>query len=74
MRKSEELSNPKSCLNKAKDDELLFVLLARDKAAPYVVRMWTNERVRLGLNAGDDAQIREAQEWAMKVEFGHEVK
>lgn len=34
MRKTEELLAPFSCLNKANDNELIFVLLARDEAAP----------------------------------------
>lgn len=32
--KSEELSNPASCMNRALPDEMTFVLLARDAAAP----------------------------------------
>lgn len=60
MRKSEELSNPKSCINKAKDDEWTFVLLARDPAAPAAILAWVQERVRLGRNSLDDGQISEA--------------
>jgi hypothetical protein len=60
MRKRDELADPKSCLNRALDDEPLFVLLARDKAAPYAIRRWANYRVGLGLNRADDPQIREA--------------
>lgn len=71
MKKSEELAYPMSCLNRADDDELLFVLLGRDKAAPGAVRFWIEERIRLGKNTRTDAQIVEAQEWIRKVEAGH---
>jgi len=66
--KLQELSDPNSCLNRAKDDELLFVLLARDPAAPWAIRAWIDERVRLGKNAPDDAQIEEAEQCARRME------
>lgn len=68
MRKIEEIANPNSCLRKAKENEMLFVLLARDKAAPRVIRYWAAERVRLGLNKIDDKQIVEAFECATIME------
>jgi len=34
MRKRDELSNHKSCINRAREDEMVFVLLGRDPAAP----------------------------------------
>ena len=68
MIKLQELSDPNSCLNRAKDDELLFVLLARDPAAPWAIRAWIDERVRLGKNAPDDAQIEEAEQCARRME------
>lgn len=40
MLKSEELSNPQSCLNTAESDEPLFVLKGRDKHAPALVWLW----------------------------------
>lgn len=40
MNKQGELSNPTSCLNKAKADEPLFVLRAKDPYAPMAVRHW----------------------------------
>lgn len=60
MRKQDELENPSSCLNKAKDGEWLFVLLGRDAAAPVAIRAWVAERIRLGKNSADDPQIVEA--------------
>lgn len=68
MKKCDELSDPNSCLNKAKDDEQLFVLLGRDLAAPAAVRFWIEERVRLGLNKYTDDQIAEALRWSSSVQ------
>jgi hypothetical protein len=62
MRKSEELTNPKSCLSKAKDDEIVFVLLARDPAAQAAIITWMDERVRLGLNTYQDQKLIDASE------------
>ena len=68
MLKRDETKNPQSCLNKARDDERLFVLLARDSAAPVAIRAWVAERLRLGKNTSDDAQIREALDCATRME------
>jgi len=62
MIKRDELNDTESCFNKANDGERLFVLLARDAAAPVAIRAWIAERIRLGKNAPDDAQILEAIE------------
>jgi hypothetical protein len=62
VKKRDELADPASCLNKAREDELLFVLLGRDKAAPFAIRAWAAHRLRLGLNQRGDPQITEA--WA----------
>lgn len=67
MRRRDELSDPASCLNRAKDDEWTFVLLGRDAAAPAAVRAWIEERVRLGKNCRTDAQIAEAEGWIAAV-------
>jgi hypothetical protein len=42
MIKREEIANPDSCLNRAEDDEPIFVLRAHDKTAPSVIRAWAN--------------------------------
>lgn len=63
MRKREELSDPNSCMSKARDDEMTFVLLGRDAAAPATIRAWIEERIRLGKNKEDDPQIVEARKW-----------
>ena len=69
MIKREELSNPRSCMSRAKDDEMTFVLLARDPAAPIAIRAWVNERLRLRKNHRLDAQIIEARECADAMEL-----
>ena len=67
MRKRDELTDPSSCLNRAADDEWLFVFLGRDIAAPVAVRAWIEERIRLGKNTREDAQIGEAEQWIRDV-------
>ena len=69
MQKLKELCDPNSCLSKAMDSERLFVLLARDEAAPVAIRAWIKERVRLGKNRTSDAQIAEAEECARLMEI-----
>lgn len=64
MKKSEELANPNSCMSRAADDEMTFVLLARDVAAPDTIRDWAERRVVMGKNMWGDRQIIEALECA----------
>jgi hypothetical protein len=61
MIKREELANLSSCMNRAHDDEMMFVLLGRDVAAPAAIWAWIEERIRLGKNKPDDEQLREAR-------------
>ena len=68
MRKREELSEPGSCLAKAEPDELIFVLLGRDAAAPEAIRAWAKARVDLGKNAPRDRQILDALKIASLME------
>jgi len=68
MRKGRELAITSSCLNRAKDDEMLFVLMGRDVAAVATVRFWIEERIRLSKNTADDPQIKEARVWIGIVE------
>jgi len=42
MIKRDELADPTSCINKAADDEPVFVLRASDALAPIVVRLWAD--------------------------------
>lgn len=68
MKKRDELSDPNSCMGRAGDDELTFVLLARDAAAPAAIRAWIVERVRLGKNRPDDDQLLDAEQCARAME------
>lgn len=70
MIRSQEVLDLGSCLNKAHDDELIFVLLGRDPAAPVAIEAWIAERLRLGKNKADDAQIAEALACALKMRSG----
>lgn len=69
MIKRDEIEHESSCFNKASDNERLFILIARDPAAPVAIRAWIAERIRLGKNAPDDEQIREAYECANLMEM-----
>lgn len=61
MRKFQELNNANSCLNKAKPNELIFILRGHDLASPFAIEQWCAERIRLGKNKEDDDQIIEAR-------------
>ncbi len=52
----------------AHDQEMVFVLLSRDAAAPVAIRAWVAERLRLGKNKETDTQIIEALETALIME------
>lgn len=69
MLKRDELEDTNSCFNKAHDRERLFVLLARDPAAPVAIRAWIAERLRLGKNVPGDEHIRDAFECAALMEL-----
>lgn len=66
--KREELTNPNSCMSRAHDEEMTFVLLGRDAAAPVAIRAWMAERIRIGKNKPGDAQILEALQCAESME------
>lgn len=68
MLKIDELRDSNSCLNRARDLEMLFVLLGRDAAAPATVRFWIEERIRLGKNSRGDEKIAEAENCARLME------
>jgi hypothetical protein len=69
MRKRDELTDPASCMSRARDDEMTFVLLGRDAAAPATIRFWIQQRLRLGKNKANDPQIVEAYECARTMEI-----
>lgn len=64
MLKKMERADGQSCWNRADDDEIVFVLLARDVAASGAIEAWCRERIRLGKNTENDHQIKEARRCA----------
>jgi hypothetical protein len=68
MRKKDELSKEHTCMQHAHAEEMVFVLLSRDDAAPVAIRAWVAERLRLGKNTETDVQIVEALECARVME------
>lgn len=68
MMRNDELSNPESCINRAKPNEMVFVLLGRDPAAPVAIRAWCAERIRVGKNVATDKQILDAMNAAYYME------
>jgi hypothetical protein len=67
MLKKDEIADPKSCLNKAADDEMLFVIREKDPCAIATVLAWINYRIESGKNTNSDAKIIEAMDWCNKV-------
>lgn len=49
------------CYNAAEDDEPMFVLLARDPHAPFLVELWATFRE---LHAGNPSKVAEARKCA----------
>ena len=47
MWKREELDNPDSCINKAAEDEPVFVLRAKDPCAITTINYWISKRLEL---------------------------
>lgn len=66
MRKRDELASPQSCLNKAADDEMVFVLRAKDPLAPHTVRVWAAAYEEAG---GRPEKVAEAHECANAMEL-----
>jgi hypothetical protein len=73
MIKRKEDSDPKSCWNRADEEEIVFVLLARDPAAPQAILAWIKERIRLGKNKAGDAQLNEASKCMLDM-YGYRLK
>lgn len=72
MTKQQNIDDPNSCFNKARDDEIVFVLLERDIATPAAIRAWAMNRVAAGKNNIDDPQIVEARHVANLIEAKHQ--
>lgn len=59
--KRDELANPNSCLNKAADDEPIFVLRANDPVAAMIVRQWADLYVIEKREYSTDGTLTHAQ-------------
>ena len=73
MRKQDELTDQNACMAKALPDEMTFVLLGRDAAAPHAIRAWVYHRIELGKNQWGDPQIQEALQCAATMEGEREA-
>jgi hypothetical protein len=60
MIKRRELTDPASCMSRAHEDEMTFVILARDKCAPGTIKDWVKRRIKSGKNIKGDSQTTEA--------------
>ena len=58
MMKMLESNDPNSCWNKAKDHEIVFVLIEKDESAPGTINDWCDRRIKAGKNTEGDAQIK----------------
>ena len=72
MRKIDEIEQPASGLNKARAEEPLFVLRAKDPLAPAVVRTWANNAEATG--AHEPEKIAEARALADAAARGVHVR
>jgi len=48
MKKADERDQPNSCWNKTAEDEPVFVLCGRDRAAPGAIRQWAERAKKMG--------------------------
>lgn len=71
MRKRDELIS--GCMAKARDDEMTFVLLGRDRAAPITIFVWAIVRVIIRKNRWRDPQIQEAFQCARTMRSEHKA-
>lgn len=62
MRKIDEIEQPGSCLNKARPEEPLFVLRAKDPLAANIVRAWAATAESSGTHEAE--KIAEARKLA----------
>lgn len=61
MLKRQEIEDPNSCLNKAADQEPIFVLRANDELAADMVRTWANKYADSKLRTQPKGAMTEAQ-------------
>ncbi len=75
MRKRLELSDPNSCINRAGDDEPVFVLRAHDPIATVAVRTWIEESMDRGFHTDRLDEARELlalmEQWRLDESRSH---
>lgn len=54
--KAEALANPASCINKAAENEPVFILRAKDPLAASIVRHWGNKALEFRLHEPEKAR------------------
>lgn len=60
MIKRDELASPDSCINRAADDEPVFVLRAKDPTFGAVIREWIELRIAAGIDDRSDPKLTRA--------------
>lgn len=65
MKKLEELTTPDSCINRAENDEPVFVLRANDALAAACVDHWVNMAIGTGIH--EEYKLNEAHEIAQEM-------
>lgn len=70
MRKTDELMQPNSCINRSRPDEWVFVLTARDPHAPAAIRKWADDYERAGGKAEKVADARWTADQMEQWRFG----
>ena len=68
MTRSENLSDPNSCFNKANNDEPIFVLRAKDLTSIQVIAYWIHLRIQSKMNTRLDTKMQNARELMAEME------
>jgi hypothetical protein len=63
MKKKHELGNIESTLNKAGDDEMLFILRAQDISSPLVILEW----IKINFETAQEGKLQEAFNTALEI-------
>ena len=74
MLKRDELSNSNSCINRAADDEPVFVLRAHDPAAPEIVREWADAYASRKEEAHETMTAQEREKYREAIDLAHRME
>lgn len=74
MTKNENLSDPNSCWNKAKDDEPIFILRGKDSAAEATIVAWTKARVQVYIDRGEGLPYEEVDKLVAALKLAGQMK